>query len=481
MSLKNGADSKKSRGRSLAFMLTAYYSLSAFLIVVLATGYLYWAMVRSMDLEDDRLLADRVQLLQTLVLHEPLNLSALRHEVDVAWQSGQRTRVFIRILDAQNQTICESKGMDQSLPQSVFPPPHEPPAAGSNLKLNVGPLHRIMAVRLYGPRDQSAPWIIQIGMDRSEEAEMLDEYRENLLLVLTFALLICAIAGYQISRRGMRPLFQITQVVNSTQPNNLSERIDSTGMPREFESLVETFNAMMDRLDRAFSRLTSFTADIAHELRTPVNNMRGELDVALTKPRSIEEYEEILGSSLEELGRLSRTIESLLFLARAENPQTQIEREQVDLGVELARIREFFDATAEDSRIALTTTVESDLKIEANRPLLQQAVGNLITNAISHTPSGGKVEIRGGRDGSSVSIEIIDSGSGIAAEHLPHIFNRFYRGDPSMSGHRPGVGIGLSIVKSIVDLHNGQIEISSQTGHGTRVRMRFPAPTTKMT
>lgn len=479
--MKTAVDSKPSRGWSLAFRLTAYYALSAFLIVLLSTGYLYWAMVRNMDLEDDRLLADRIRLLHAQLLHQPLDVAAIQREVDEAWQSGQRTQVLIRILDVDGHVLCESKDMESQLPASAFPQPSEHLGTGRDLKPKSGPLHRILSVRLEGAAGKPASWVIQIGMDRSEEEELLDDYRENLLFVLTIALLVCTIIGFQITRRGLHPLFQITRVVSGTQPNNLSERIDATGMPREFRSLVETFNAMMDRLERAFHRLSSFTADIAHELRTPVNNMRGELDVALTKPRTAAEYEEVMGSSLEELGRLSRTIESLLFLARAENPQTQLQLEPIDVATELAGIFEFFAVTAEESSLMLQVDAEPNLPIAANRPLLQQALGNLITNAISHTPSGGSVRGRAIQSDSKIVVEIIDSGCGISPEHLPHLFNRFYRADSTPSALRPGLGIGLSLVKSIVDLHHGRIDISSKVGKGTTVRLTFPKYTSKMT
>lgn len=477
MSLKNGRDSQKYPTWSLATMLTTYYACSAFLIVLLATGYLYWAMVRNLDLEDDRLLADRIRLLQAILYHEPLDTAALHQEVNEGWQSGQHQQVFIRVTDAQGNVISESKDMDESLPSSLFPAPVDQPGIGSNAKLKSGRLHRVMAVALNGTHGEQSHWVVQVGMDRREEEEILDDYRENLFVVLAASLVICTLVGYQITRRGIQPLHSITQVVSRTEPSNLSERIDTTRLPTELQRLVDTFNAMMGRLERAFNRLSSFTADIAHELRTPVNNMRGELDVALTKRRSLGEYEEIIGSSLEELGRLSRTIESLLFLARAENPQTHIDLELIDLQQELTKLREFFDATAEEAGVKIEVIVATPLKAELNRGLLQQAIGNLITNAISHTPSSGKVTIGATSDGTMVVIDVIDTGCGIGAEHLPHIFNRFYRADHSRTAFSHGVGLGLSIVKSIVELHDGKVEISSEIGEGTQVRLLFPMQT----
>lgn len=472
--MKNGTEPTRARRWSLAGTLTAYYAGSAFLIVLLATGYLYWAMVRNVDLEDDRLLADRIRLVEAILRRVPLDTAALEQEVNESWQAGQRTQVFIRVADSNGNVICESRGMDDLLPASSFPAATSKPDTGHDLKSPAGQSQRVMALRIDGESGVSISWLIHVGMDRGEEDEILADYRENLFYVLVAALVVCTIAGYRIARRGIRPISQITQAAGNTRPSNLGERIATSGLPDELHRLADTFNAMLDRLERAFDRLTGFTADIAHELRTPVNNLRGELDVALEKRRAPEEYEEIIGSSLEECGRISRIIDSLLFLARAENPQTQIERERIDVRQELENIRDFFEPAAQEAGVRLENASQGTLDADLNRALFQQAVGNLVTNAIAHTPAGGNVTVQAECDGPALVVEVVDSGSGIPAAHLPHVFDRFYRADHSRATNDGGVGLGLAIVKTIVDLHGGSVDLTSEVAHGTKVRLRFP-------
>jgi two-component system heavy metal sensor histidine kinase CusS len=232
---------------------------------------------------------------------------------------------------------------------------------------------------------------------------------------------------------------------------------------------------MLDRLEESFGRLAAFSATIAHELRTPVNNLRGEAEVALGKPRSPQEYRDALGSCLEECGRLSRLIDGLLFLARAENPMTQVEKEPVDLGRELAAVRDFYEAAAAEAGVTLTAAAPGGLVAELNRPLFQRAVGNLVSNALAHTGPGGDVALSAAREDGWLRVEVADTGSGIDAVHLPRLFDRFYRADPTRSSASGGVGLGLAVVKAVAELHGGSVSLGSEVGRGTRVALLLPA------
>jgi two-component system heavy metal sensor histidine kinase CusS len=232
---------------------------------------------------------------------------------------------------------------------------------------------------------------------------------------------------------------------------------------------------MLDRLQESFDRLSRFSADIAHELRTPLSTLRGEVEVALGKPRSPEEYRETLSSFLEEAGRLTRLIESLLFLARAEDPKMEIRRESVDVAGELRSIAEFYEAAAADRGVELSAAAADGLRVSLDRGLFQRAAGNLIDNALTHTPKGGRIRLGAGRDNGNVRIDVEDTGAGIAAEHLPRVFDRLYRADRSRSAATGGSGLGLAIVKSIAELHGGRAEIVSELGKGTRVSLLLPA------
>ena len=232
---------------------------------------------------------------------------------------------------------------------------------------------------------------------------------------------------------------------------------------------------MLDRLEESFGRLAQFSADIAHELRTPVNNLRGEAEVTLSRPRSVEEYRDVLGSNLEECVRLSRMIDSLLFLARAENPRTQIEKEPLSVGRELTAVQAFYEASAAEAGVRLAVAECGEMIVVANRPLLQRAVGNLVANALAHTPPGGTVALSAMSAEGMIRIEVLDTGCGIPAEHVPRLFDRFYRVDRARSSATGGVGLGLAIVKGIAELHGGSVTLTSGVGRGTCITLQLPA------
>jgi two-component system heavy metal sensor histidine kinase CusS len=448
---------------SLAGRLTAWYACSAFVLVLAATGSLYWALAASLDRDDDAYLAATVRALR----HRPDGRAA-----PPAGAEGESDKVFVRVLDAGGRTLTQTAGMDGVLPAAAFPAPvaaDAEPGAGTEVRSPAGKPFRAVAARAGPDR------VLQVALDRSQEEELLEGYRRDLALVLGLALVACTLTGYWIARRGLRPLALVTATVRRIRPATLGQRLAPAGLPAELRELADTFNDMLGRLEDSFGRLARFSADIAHELRTPVNNLRGEAEVALGKPRAPEEYREVLGSCLEECGRLSGLIDSLLFLARAEDPKTQVERERLDLGRELAAVQEFYEAAAAEAGVGLAVRAPPAVFADLNRPLFQRAVGNLVANALAHTPAGGTVTLTACRDGEAVCVEVADDGRGIEAAHLPHLFDRFYRVDPSRSNSAGHVGLGLAIVKSIADLHRGSVTVASQVGRGTRVTLRLPA------
>lgn len=237
---------------------------------------------------------------------------------------------------------------------------------------------------------------------------------------------------------------------------------------------------MLMRLEDAFTRLRRFSADIAHELRTPVNNLRGEAEVALGKARTADDYRAVLASSLEECARLARLIDTLLFLARAESPHTKLTYEDLDVARELQRLQAFYAPAAEEAGIALTITSTVEMALRGDRTLLHRALGNLIENALTYTPTGGRITLTAERQDGQVTITVADSGRGIPAEHLPCVFDRFHRVEQARSNAEGHVGLGLAIVRSIAVLHGGTAAIASTVGQGTSVTLRLPHDETVM-
>lgn len=256
--------------------------------------------------------------------------------------------------------------------------------------------------------------------------------------------------------------------------SQLHERIGGDGWPAELASLARSFDRMLDRLEDSFQRLSQFSADLAHELRTPINNLRGEAGVALSQARAPEEYQRTLESSLEEYARLTRLVDNLLFLARADSPTTGITREHCDARKAIEAVGEYYDALAKDRGVEFRC--EGQGHVHADPVLFRQAISNLLSNALNHTSHGGQVLVQTSpRADGGLEINISDAGCGIASEHLPHIFDRLYRADPARSQHPDGAGLGLAIVKSIMMLHGGSVEVQSELGKGTRFTLLFPS------
>jgi two-component system heavy metal sensor histidine kinase CusS len=242
---------------------------------------------------------------------------------------------------------------------------------------------------------------------------------------------------------------------------------------------VNALNAMLERVDRGFQHLSRFTADLAHDMRTPLGNMRGATEVALARPRSTEEYESLLASNLEECDRLARMIENVLFLARAEHPQFVKHMREFDAGQELTRIAEYFEGIADDANVSVQ--VSGSAMLTADLELFRRAVSNLLANAIRYTPRGGEIALDVHAFADRVRVTVSNQGQPIASEHLERIFDRFYRIDPSRSalpssgvsqGSPGSTGLGLAIVRTIMELHGGTVHAQSDA-RSTRFVLTF--------
>jgi two-component system heavy metal sensor histidine kinase CusS len=465
MSSKTGAEP---RPWSLALRLALWYAASAFALVLLATGYLYWALVGQLVEEDDEWLAGKVAEVRRAT-ETRTGDTDLRHLVE-AGGGRAAERILVRVDDSRGPTplVIETPGLSTALPLTVFP---ESSGAVGSYRSPDGRVYRLRT-----ERDATGAVVIRAAIDRTEDEELLEGHRRRLAYVLVVSLVVCTLGGYRLARSGLRPIEAVRDTARRIGPTALAERIDTRGLPAEVRTLADTFNEMLARLEGAFTRLSRFSADIAHELRTPVNNLRGEIEVALGKPRTLDEYREVLGSCLEECGRLARLIDSLLFLARSEDRSTSLQTEPVDVAAELAAVREFFEPMAAEAGVTLVTDAAPGLSAPADRTLFQRAVANLVSNSLAHTPAGGTVTLAAAREDDSVRVTVRDTGSGIASEDLPHVFDRFYRADKARTSSSAGrVGLGLAIVKGIVEWHGGTASATSTPGEGTMVCLRFPA------
>ncbi len=457
--------------------LTIWYASSAFVLILISTIALYAALVSNLDREDADFAADIVNIVRAYLRDRPHDVIGLKQTVEWEWAHREYARIYVRVLDAKGHVTVETPQMSKVLAANLFPAPVAVNAeARHGVEISTPGLESYRAVSALPSvgNDRSDTRVIQVALDQAHEVGLLSEYRRRLWAVLSAALVVCTAAGYAIARRGVRPIEEIAETARRVRSSTLDSRIHTAGLPTELSSLAETFNTMLAGLEDSFGRLSRFSADIAHELRTPVNNLRGEAEVALRQTRSADEYRHVLESLLEETVRLSRMIDSLLFVARAESPETQISRERLNVARELRLIREFYEAPAAEAGVDLTVDADEDLWASLDRTLWQRAIGNLVANALDHTPQGGRTTLTASQEAGQLRVAVADTGCGIPPEHLPHVFDRFYRVDPSRSARSGRLGLGLALVKSIVALHGGSVDIASTPGHGTTVTLRIP-------
>jgi two-component system, OmpR family, heavy metal sensor histidine kinase CusS len=459
---------------TLAFRLTAWYVLAGLTLVVFATASLYSLLVTELEKSSDLFLADKVHVLRTMLRERPDDWDGLREEIELESAARRYQQFYIRLLDQRNAPLLTTPGMEPQLDLRQLTAQTQGREHATRLQGTNGRLFLVMSAA--APVGSSAQIdTMQIAIDVSQEEALLARYRHRFWIILLATLAIFPLAGYQIASRGIRPVKEVAKIARHISSTNLHERIRSEGYPSELASLAATFNEMLGRLEESFDRISKFSADIAHDLRTPVNNIRGEAEVALARARTVDEYREVLGSCLEEAVRLSDLIGDLLFLARAESPLAHLRRERINVGELLSGIREYYEAPAADRGVSLSTVVPNEPVIaQLDRFLLQRAVGNLVSNALAHTPPGKSVVLGAAAESAAVRIEVSDTGAGIPPEALPRVFDRFFRVDESRSQASGGTGLGLAIVQSIMLLHGGNVEIASQLGEGTQVTLRLP-------
>ena len=327
--------------------------------------------------------------------------------------------------------------------------------------------------------------VLRIDRDTVILATAID-YHLRFLAALRRALWLGTLAASAFSvlvawlavRQGHAPIRRIGARMREVSSERLDVRLDPDKVPVELAGLVASFNAMLERIGQSFERLSNFSADIAHELRTPVTNLRTQTQVALSRARSADDYREILYSNLEEYERMSAMIGDMLFLAQAEHQLIRPEQAEVDLGAEVIELFEYFEAWAEERGVGLQAVGEAP-RIRGDRAMLRRALSNLLSNAIRHTAAGATVTVRfEGAPSGWLEVCVENAGADIAAEHLPRLFDRFYRVDPSRQRNGEGAGLGLAIVKSIAEAHGGSVSAMSAAGH-TRFCMRLPTPASK--
>jgi len=456
--------------------LTLLLTLSFFGLFIAFSLLLYRDLVVNIEREQNSFIDDAIAGFQSILSVYHQNPRFLREEVLLEGAEKKNPKYFVRVLVGQNNLLVESPHMEENFPFARFPLPPDLPTThttGVKWKDSRGKSFLLKTAWIEDGSKEKRRYKVQMALDVTSQETLLANFRQMMAISLVLGTMISSLISMVIIRRGMRPLAEITETSQRISASRLHERVAASRWPKELTPLAVAFDDMLDRLEDSFNRLSRFSADLAHELRTPINGLMGTADVILAKERTAEEYRNVIESSLEEYSRLSRMIERLLFLARATNQEIRIEKVPLDMPRELARIQELFMATAEEQGVEIIISGEGT--VYAERDLFGRAVSNLLANALQHTPSGGRVILAGNRVSEHlVEVTVSDTGTGIPAEHLDMIFDRFHRVDSTRSRSTGGVGLGLAIVKSIMDLHGGTVRVESRPNQGTTFILAFP-------
>jgi two-component system, OmpR family, heavy metal sensor histidine kinase CusS len=329
-----------------------------------------------------------------------------------------------------------------------------------------GQVLRGFVERLKGADTRPNLWVLA-AVDTVHHAHFLASMRQTLALYLLGAAVLCGVLAWWAAHRGLAPLKVMRERAMSITAHNLQQRMPAASVPVELADLATSLNGMFDRLQHDFQRLMDFSSDLAHELRTPLSNLLTQTQVALTQHRSAEEYREVLASNAEEFERLARMVSDMLFLAKTENGIDLPHRERIQLHQEVRALFDFYEAVAEEKNTRLVLQGQAD--IDGDRLMIRRAISNLLSNAIRHANVGSVVEVHLSRQGEAAGLttrlDVVNHGPTIAPDHIPRLFERFYRADRSRAHPAcEGAGLGLAITQAIVHAHGGQMEVASAAG-----------------
>jgi two-component system, OmpR family, heavy metal sensor histidine kinase CusS len=463
-----------SNSNSLLAKLVRLQIASLAVLVACVCGVLYVGLISLDNWEEDQVLARKHLNVSAVLASRAEQEYWLGHEVSED-MSGPR-RVLVRVILSDGAIMIETPEMAEMLPANQFPA-----LAANQRSLNsslLGPSsrhYRVLSVRTPIETETGVnQGVVQIAIDRTLDQAV---HRRFEVLMVTVAIVAIALAGllsaFLVSRQ-LTPLHRMAGAIKQIEHTSLDQRVDTEGLTEELQYLGGQFNALLARLGVAYDGLKHYADNVAHEIRTPLNRMLLELDVVQQQPRGVEQYEDMTTQLAESCRELKTLVDRLLFLARATNQQAALMRSDVDLQAEIEAIGVYFEASAAEAGVAFTVAPGAPCVVSIDRTLLQRAITNLVANALSHTPAGGEVRLMLRREEPGIAIEVRDSGEGIGAEDLPHIFDRFYRADKQRAHGAGRVGLGLTIAKSIVELHGGGLAIASELHKGTTVTLTLP-------
>jgi two-component system heavy metal sensor histidine kinase CusS len=460
--------------RSLAVRVTLLCGLVAFAVTGLLGAYFFFVARVAITAHADDQLAGRAEHFRRLV-GDARTLQEL-HDRAMLFEAllGSASDVLV-LRSAGRAPLVEVNPDHVPVPAAMAPVAEDRPVGPRDVRDAQAPgharMHWVSALARSG-RDGAVVEVLA-GHPLVSEMQMIDATRGHVMWSTLAGMAISTLLVYLALRHGLRPLHRVAAQAARIDPVNLSIRLPGHDAPLELEEMVGVFNAMLDRIATGYERLSQFSADLAHETRTPVGALIGQTQVALNRTRTPAEYQQLLESNLEELNRLRAIVDDILFLAHADRAGLAIERAPLSLADELQGIADYFEGPADEA--GLRFSVQASGSASVNASLCRRAVHNLVVNALRYSTPGTVIRLAGRQDEAASTIAVENDGLPIPAEQLARLFDRFYRADAARGRPAESSGLGLAIVKAIMELHGGEARVTCSQAGTIRFELRFPA------
>jgi heavy metal sensor kinase len=454
--------------RSLAFRLALVYAVTCAILSVAAFFIFYHLMISNINARMDNALTEKLNECSSLLASK--GVAALRKEIHREAQSAGTGKVFLRLLTTDGKEIVSSDlGPWGGI--SISNPPLQSLAQDrpifETLKLPGG---KHNARVIYGMARPGM--VLQIGRSLKDDEEILEDFRQAFRTATVIVLTLVALGGWFMARRTLSGIREVTRTAMAISDGAMGKRVPLTGRGDEIDRLSQTFNHMLDRIQSLITEMREVTDNITHDLKSPVTRIRGLAEVILTTGRSLDEYQAMAASTVEECDRLLGMINTMLDISEVKAGVAALNITHVDISALIKEACELFQPLAEDKGLVIKAKVPPQCLLSGDKRKLQRVVTNLLDNAIKYTSAGGTITISVDEGEKGEIISVSDTGRGIAADDIPHIFDRFYRADKSRS--EPGVGLGLSLVWAIVHAHGGDIEVNSSPDSGSTFTVVLP-------
>jgi two-component system, OmpR family, heavy metal sensor histidine kinase CusS len=455
---------------SITARLTVLFTLSVVLLLAVHGAYHYRSLAMQLEGRQAATLVEKLTAVQArLVHHEAADLLAGSVH-DVMEVLTGHSDLFLVVRDASSQVLVASH------PAGERPaPPGSTGRSEADRTWRAG-TNNYRTMRVGAALGAShTPATVELTVDTTRDSQILRAFvREVSFGMLAGVLVACAMA-FLIVRQGLGALNRFARLANDITVSRLDRRFAVDSAPFELRELAAAYNGMLTRLETSFGRLVEFSGDLAHEMRTPIHNLLGQTQVALSRARSPDEYRHVLESNVEEYERLSRMIRDMLFLAQADNAQLRLERQPVELADLARKVASLFEAAAEEDKVQIV--VHGQAAVEADRIMIERALANLLSNALRHAIPNSTIRITIEQRANDASIVITNQGKYVPPDVSSRLFDRFFRGDAARHGE--GAGLGLAIVKSIIELHHGSVAVESEQSGETRFTLRIPVAVTE--